>query len=285
MSKKGAMELSVTAIVILILAIVMLGLGLGFIRGMFGKVATQFEQQIATEPEPPAASGSEPITLSRESIITRAGEPEVLKVDVYNPSDGNWDIGGDGGNGGTAECTKLYQPRVWPIPTGYSGCTAPSGSAQGIPAGVLSANAVSGTYMYGRKFSGTASLSCTDIQAPAKGRYTSDYRWDSQSDLDSYSEAATTAEFEYYCETYLGCGDPAGGTTCGGGGGGTTGDLTIECSGLTFGYEANTKSIPVGQSEEFNVLLTIGKNEAAGTYLCGSEVMGYTKDFIIKVTR
>ena len=89
-SKKAAIELSVTAIVILILAIVILGLGLGFIRGMFGKVATQFEQQIAVEPEPPTTSASYPITLSRESMITNAGNSEVLKVGVYNPTSRDW---------------------------------------------------------------------------------------------------------------------------------------------------------------------------------------------------
>ena len=88
--KKAAIELSVTAIVILILAIVILGLGLGFIRGMFGKVATQFEQQIAIEPEPPTTSGSDTLTLSRESIITSAGASEVLKVGVYNPTSRDW---------------------------------------------------------------------------------------------------------------------------------------------------------------------------------------------------
>lgn len=89
-NRKAAFELSVTAIVILILAIVMLGLGLGFIRGMFGKVATQFEQQIASEPEPPTPSASNPLTLSRESIITNSGGSEVLKVGVYNPTSLEW---------------------------------------------------------------------------------------------------------------------------------------------------------------------------------------------------
>jgi len=83
-SKKAAMELSVTAIVTLILAIVMLGLGLGFIRGMFTKVSTSFDEQISSEPEAALASGAFPITLSRESIITSAGESLVLKVNIYN---------------------------------------------------------------------------------------------------------------------------------------------------------------------------------------------------------
>ncbi len=85
-NKKAAIELSVTAIVILILAIVILGLGLGFIRGMFGKVATQFEQQIANEPEPSRPSSSEPLTVSRETLIINSGDPVALKVGIYNPS-------------------------------------------------------------------------------------------------------------------------------------------------------------------------------------------------------
>ena len=67
--KKAAMELSVTAIVVLILAIVMLGLGLGFIRGMFSKVSTSFEEQIGAEPEAELATSSNPLTISRETII------------------------------------------------------------------------------------------------------------------------------------------------------------------------------------------------------------------------
>jgi hypothetical protein len=90
-NKKAAMELSVTAIVILILAIVMLGLGLGFIRGMFTKVSTQFEEQIATEPEPAIPSGSAPISLSRESLVTHAKDSEVLKMGVYNPTNADWE--------------------------------------------------------------------------------------------------------------------------------------------------------------------------------------------------
>ncbi|MBU0628681.1 MAG: hypothetical protein KKC75_05795 [Nanoarchaeota archaeon] len=89
-NKKAAMELSVTAIVVLILAIVMLGLGLGFIRGMFSKVSSNFDEQISTEPEPPQATGSDPITLSRETMIVNSGSNTVLKIEVYNPSNQDW---------------------------------------------------------------------------------------------------------------------------------------------------------------------------------------------------
>ena len=117
-STKGAMELSVTAIVVLILAIVMLGLGLGFIRGMFSKVSTSFDEQISAEPEAPEATGSDPITLSRESIITAAGESLVLKVNVYNPT-------ASAITGGTPTITC----------TGISFSPAPSANSKPIPVG------------------------------------------------------------------------------------------------------------------------------------------------------
>ena len=86
MKKKGSLSLSVNAIVILILAITMLGLGLGFIRGMFGKASSQFEQQVSLEPAPTVPSATDPITLSREMVITRGGETPVIKVAVFNPT-------------------------------------------------------------------------------------------------------------------------------------------------------------------------------------------------------
>ncbi|MBW2974970.1 hypothetical protein KY366_04600 [Candidatus Woesearchaeota archaeon] len=89
-NRKAAIELSVTAIVILILAIVILGLGLGFVRGMFGKASTMFEQQIAVEPEPSPPSSSEPLTLSRERLIVHSGDAIALKFGVYNSGNKPW---------------------------------------------------------------------------------------------------------------------------------------------------------------------------------------------------
>lgn len=116
MNKKAAIELSVTAIVVLILAIVILGLALGFIKGMFGKAAKGIEQQVIVEPEPPAPSASEPITLSREKIITNAGEKETVKVSTFNPTDGAWDD-----KNPTVSCTGL----------GVSASSNPKDIAQG----------------------------------------------------------------------------------------------------------------------------------------------------------
>ena len=84
MNKKADLSLSVNSIVVLILAITMLGLGLGFVSGMFGKVSKQVEEQISKEPEPSPPTASNPITLSRESIIANPGESVVLKVSIYN---------------------------------------------------------------------------------------------------------------------------------------------------------------------------------------------------------
>jgi hypothetical protein len=90
MKKKASLSLSVNAIVVLILAIVMLGLGLGFIRGMFSKVSTQVEQQVAAEPEPHIPTASNTITLSREIVITHAGDKEVMKISTFNPTNETW---------------------------------------------------------------------------------------------------------------------------------------------------------------------------------------------------
>lgn len=90
MNKKASLSLSVNAIVVLILAITMLGLGMAFIKGMFTDVQTKLEQQIGQESEPGAASAGEPITLSREHIMTTSGDTEIIKVNVFNPTNQKW---------------------------------------------------------------------------------------------------------------------------------------------------------------------------------------------------
>ena len=103
--KKAALSLSVNAIVILILAIIMLGLGVTFIKNMFGKTSAQFEELISAENDPPAAFHGEPITLSREHIITTSGDTEVLKVSVFN----SW---GGGGSSQPSTSSTVNQSRL-----------------------------------------------------------------------------------------------------------------------------------------------------------------------------
>lgn len=88
--KKGALELSVNSIVVLIIAVVVLGLILTFIYSTFGNVTTSIEERIGNEPEAAEPGGDEPITLSRETIITHISDQEVMKVGIYNPSTGSW---------------------------------------------------------------------------------------------------------------------------------------------------------------------------------------------------
>ncbi len=81
MNKKGSMELSVNSIVILVIAIVMLGLILGFVKTKFADISKDL---VKDEPEPPSASSSDPITMSRTAIITGAGKTLALKINLYN---------------------------------------------------------------------------------------------------------------------------------------------------------------------------------------------------------
>jgi len=82
-NKRADLSLSINAIVILILAITMLGLGLGFIRGMFGKVSTSFEEMVSSEQEPTPATETSPITASKEMIIGKFNDRKPIKFSVY----------------------------------------------------------------------------------------------------------------------------------------------------------------------------------------------------------
>ena len=84
MVKKGSLSLSINAIVVLILAITMLGLALTFIRTMFGKTAGQVEALAGNEPEPQPAGPSNPITLSRSTIVVSPSDTTSIKFSVYN---------------------------------------------------------------------------------------------------------------------------------------------------------------------------------------------------------
>ncbi|MBI2138874.1 hypothetical protein HYU13_04750 [Candidatus Woesearchaeota archaeon] len=124
MQKKGAIELSVTAIVVLILAVVMLGLGLGFVRGMFGKVSQSFEEQIGAEPEPVAATADDPLTLSRAKLIARPKENVVVKVNVLNTLGSDWSSAKP-----AVTCSGDAGPAVILTPTSVAKTTIKSGES------------------------------------------------------------------------------------------------------------------------------------------------------------
>ncbi len=82
-TKKADLSLSINAIVILILAITMLGLGLGFIKGMFGKVSTGFDEDISKIRDPTPATESNLLTLSSEKFIVEQGGTKSLKISAF----------------------------------------------------------------------------------------------------------------------------------------------------------------------------------------------------------
>lgn len=89
-NKKGAMELSIGAIVVLVLAITFLSLGIVFMKTMLGKMFLRLDEQISQEPEPLKPTLSRFITLSRNPIKTKEGIVEVIKISILNPSDKDW---------------------------------------------------------------------------------------------------------------------------------------------------------------------------------------------------
>jgi len=89
-NKRGAMELSISSIVILIIAITFLSLALVFVKGMLGKMFSRFDEQISQEPEPPKPTSSDQITLSRNPIKAKEDTVEVIKLSILNPSQKDW---------------------------------------------------------------------------------------------------------------------------------------------------------------------------------------------------
>lgn len=85
MSKRGALNLSIQAIVILVMAMLMLGLGIAFISNFFSdagtKVASAFE--VANFGLSPDADN--PIVIKQgNTVIVKSGKDKQLDVGVYN---------------------------------------------------------------------------------------------------------------------------------------------------------------------------------------------------------
>ena len=96
MNKKGALELSVNAIVILIIALTVLGLVLGFAVSKFRGLS---EQLVITE-ETPTATPQIPIQFpggDNELTLTK-GQTTQLTLSIYNPSVADIEFRGATGN-------------------------------------------------------------------------------------------------------------------------------------------------------------------------------------------
>jgi len=252
--KKASLTLSVNAIVILILAITMLGLGLGFIRGMFTKTSSQFEEVISQEQDPPAPNPKEPLTLSRGSIKTHPKDMEVIKLGAYNPTELPWNginyhvtcpdvslmrgVGGEGADRNTA-CTS-------------TGCIYVSGGGDG------------------------STDTCTGIANNCPTVVLNAADDDARRDMCQSAGCC----FEYppsrsckLCYTVgvapsIICKDP---------------NMNDPDSGVNgTEYQTNRKVIEEGESAIFNIVFQT-PNVDKGTYLCTVDLMGYQKDMTIRV--
>lgn len=83
-NKKGALELSINAIVILILAITMLGLGLTFIRGIFENLQTKVSEAVSASEliNPPTRDNV--LTAAPGDITFRKGEKGEVVLAFMN---------------------------------------------------------------------------------------------------------------------------------------------------------------------------------------------------------
>lgn len=95
--KRGALELSINAIVIVILAMTLLGLGLGFVRNMFqdiGKTTTSVQDQVREQILEDLRTGDKKLSFPSSRLDVEKGQQEILAIGVknVNPSDLNFQI-------------------------------------------------------------------------------------------------------------------------------------------------------------------------------------------------
>jgi len=257
MAKKGALQLSVNAIVVLILAIVLLGLGLGFVKGMFGKVSTSFEEQISREPEPFPPTADSPITLSRENIKTNPGETEVIKIAVLNPTNSDW-----------SERDYLYHGLIYPYICGESDyvCYVNAdcdGSSDPDCIGIVDKETcVNDGKCLVNEYVCPEYEDTLDGNSPGYG-------------IDVSEEFNPNLDIKSDCGPHEGI------------------DLLIRCDNeLKINKISNPRTIAVGEAEEFSAILHIKKG-IKGSYLCkilvfgnnaeGELIQGFAKDLIVEV--
>jgi hypothetical protein len=289
--KKGAFSLSVNAIVILILAIVMLGLGVTFIRNMFTKAAGQIEEMVSAEPEPQAPYRSDPITVSREHIITTSGETEVIKVSVYN----SW------GQGSPSTPSGPTPFNCGQIPILSAGTSGSDGATLWINDWWNSDNLCRDV-----RDTGSAQM-CNDVAvvcqatAAAAGKTCTDLAIATTITTPAANVLTVVGndgnDNYVQCEA-LGCG-PASGGACtdlsgsptGPAGGNATPEIWCSNADILNNIESSlqtyTKPIPPGDTGTYNLIFDVG-SIATRTYLCQVRLMEqptYSKDFVIDVRR
>jgi len=251
LNKGASIELSTSGIVFLILAIVILALGLWFIKGMFGNVSTNFEEQISKEPEPSLPTANMPITLSRENIITKTGSSEVIKANILNPTGEDW-IFRDAVNVSAALCSvdkdgvcyldpftcrdKDGDPDCKRADGSHYNCSQNSELGEGIGCVIVAGGDSNKGFWYSNEL-------C------------------SKGDRDCNCSMEMTIGKDPDC-------DPTEGVR-----------LTMECSrGLELEKMTNPKEIEAGSSTQFSMLLRIDKKAEKGSYICKLGVRGFIEE-------
>lgn len=94
MNKKGAIELSMTTIIVIVLGVTLLILGLGFVRTLFGKVTTlsQGAFDIAEQEIQGKMGATDKVYVSSLRVEAIPGKPSVINIGIQN-------IGTDTGSG------------------------------------------------------------------------------------------------------------------------------------------------------------------------------------------
>jgi len=85
--KKGALELSINAIVIVILAMTLLGLGLGFVRNMFtdiSKTTTGVQDQVREQILEDLRTGDKKLSFPSQTVKIEGGNEDVIAIGVKN---------------------------------------------------------------------------------------------------------------------------------------------------------------------------------------------------------
>lgn len=83
--KRGALNLSIQAIVILVLAMLLLSLGVGFIRNFFSDLDTAVGTSLSLADLSRKPTADEPLLLQRgDSFTIKSGETDELIVGIYN---------------------------------------------------------------------------------------------------------------------------------------------------------------------------------------------------------
>jgi len=89
-NRKSSLSPQTNAIVIILISLFLIILILSFIQRNFGESKMRIEELVASVPEPPKPTASEPISASQEQIKTKQGEVEVIKFAVFNPTGKDW---------------------------------------------------------------------------------------------------------------------------------------------------------------------------------------------------